>query len=165
MFILCVTILVTVLDQITKEVVRHKLATGELSTVIPGFFNIAHVHNTGAAWGMLEGLSQGLVVLSIVMLVVLAVFRRHFIKDDLWSRLALGLMMGGIVGNLIDRVRLGYVVDFLDFHWKELCRFPSFNVADSAICVGVGLYILLQLLEKPEKPDADDAEIPAQSPA
>jgi signal peptidase II len=79
------------------------------------------------------------------MLVVIVCFRRSFLNDVPGHRLALGLMVGGIVGNLIDRLRLQYVVDFLDFHWG-VHHFPAFNVADSSICIGVGLYILSMLL-------------------
>jgi signal peptidase II len=113
--------------------------------VVPGLFNISHVRNTGAAWGMMQGFNVGLVVLSVVMLVVLIGFRRHFISDTRLYRVIVGLMIGGILGNLMDRLRLGFVVDFLDFYWQTH-HFPSFNVADSAICTGVGLYLLLQFL-------------------
>ena len=79
-----------------------------------------------------------------IMLAVLVTFRRSFLTDTLTHRIASGLMIAGIMGNLGDRLRLGYVVDFLDFHLGD-SHFPSFNVADSAICIGVGLYILSQV--------------------
>jgi signal peptidase II len=149
MLMLCTSVLVTVLDQITKTLVRGHIPLNERRPVIPGTFDLSYVQNTDAAYGMLQGLSHWLVVLSIVMLIGLVVFRRYFIRDARIYRLAVGLMVGGIVGNLIDRVKWGYVIDFLHFYWRTH-SFPDFNVADSAICVGVGLYILAQMREKPQ---------------
>ena len=153
MFILTLAILVTLADQVTKHWVRMNFTIGESVPVLPGFFRLTYVRNRGAAWGMLADFSTLLIVLSVVMLAVLVVFRRHFLTDTPIHRVATGLMTAGIVGNLIDRIRLGYVVDFLDFHWRAW-HFPAFNVADSAICVGVGLYMLSQGLNGNKKADA-----------
>ncbi len=142
--ILIVSMAVATLDQVTKLLIQDALAPGDVIPVLAGLFNINYVRNTGAAWGMLAGFQPWLIGLSVVMLMLLAGFRKHILNDTLCHRLATGLMCAGIVGNLIDRVRLGYVVDFLDFHWRG-AHFPSFNVADAAICVGVGLYMLSQL--------------------
>ncbi len=141
MLVLLLSVAIIILDQVTKRWVTAEFYLGESLPVIPGLFNLCHVRNTGAAWGMLGGLNGLLVGLSVVVLLVLIFFRRSFLTDSLVHRLALALMIGGIVGNLLDRVRLQYVVDFLDFHWK-IHHFPAFNVADSAICVGVGLYMV-----------------------
>ena len=138
---LCLSFLIVVLDQLTKWLVRVEFPLGHSIPVIPGLFSLTYVRNTGAAWGIMGGLNGWLAVLSIVMLVVIVVFRRSFLSDVPVHRMALGCMVGGIVGNLLDRVRLDYVVDFLDFHAAGH-HFPAFNVADSAICVGVGLYVL-----------------------
>lgn len=143
MLVLSISFLVAILDQLTKFAVRENIQLGSQISVVPGFFNLTYVQNTGAAWGMLTGWGFFLITLSVLMLIVLVVFRRHIIEDILVHKIAMGLMIAGIVGNLIDRIRLGYVVDFLDFY----CRlyephFPSFNVADSAICIGVGLYLV-----------------------
>lgn len=141
MWVLFISVAIVILDQVTKYLVTLKFYLGESLPVVPGYFNVVRVHNPGAAWGMLGGLNGVLVATSVVVLVVLICFRRAFLTDSRIHRVALGLMAGGIVGNLLDRVRLQYVVDFLDFCWKTH-HFPSFNVADSAICVGVGLYML-----------------------
>jgi signal peptidase II len=114
----------------------------ETRVVIAGFFSLVHWHNTGAAWGIFQHNNLLLTVVSLVTVLVLWWFRHSFPVERPGSRLALGLIAGGIIGNLIDRIRLGSVIDFLDFsigphHW------PAFNVADSAICIGVGLYIIL----------------------
>jgi signal peptidase II len=132
---------ITVFDQVTKYVVRLTFAVGESRPVIQGFFDLTYVRNTGAAWGILGGQNVSLTILSIVMLAAILVFRRSFLSDTWEHRVALGLMVGGIVGNLMDRLRLGWVTDFLDFYWKRY-HWPCFNVADAAICIGVGIYVL-----------------------
>jgi signal peptidase II len=144
MLVLLLSVAIIILDQVTKQWVTMGFYLGESVPVIPGLFSLTYVRNTGAAWGMLGGLSGLLVALSLVVLVMLIFFRRSFLTDSLIHRLSLALMIGGIVGNLLDRVRLQYVVDFLDFFWRSH-HFPAFNVADSAICVGVGLYMISAL--------------------
>jgi signal peptidase II len=144
MLVLAISFSVAVLDQVTKHLVRSRLTLGEPVPVIDGLFSLTYVQNTGAAWGILAGLNNWLIVLSAAMLVFLVLFRRQFLTESLIHRWAAGLLIAGIVGNLVDRVRLGYVVDFLDFHWKTAARFPAFNIADAAICTGVGLYMLSQ---------------------
>jgi signal peptidase II len=141
MLVLLLGLVITVLDQVTKYVVRLTFAVGESRPVVHGFFDLTYVRNTGAAWGILGGQNASLTILSVVMLAAILIFRRSFLSDTWEHRVALGLMVGGIVGNLMDRLRLGWVTDFLDFHYKGY-HWPSFNVADAAICVGVGIYIL-----------------------
>jgi signal peptidase II len=133
-----------VADQVTKQIVRDRFALGESRSVIDGFFSLTYVRNTGAAWGLFSSQNTWLTVLSVVMLVLLVVYRRSFLGDRILHRIALGLMIGGIVGNLMDRVRLGWVTDFLDFNlWGY--AWPAFNIADAAICTGVGLYVLTSI--------------------
>ncbi len=151
MLILCLSFLIALLDQVTKYLIRQKLLTGQY-VVIPGFFDLSYVQNTGAAWGIMQGLNNWLVILSVIMLGVLIIFRRSILQDTTVHRIAAGLMIGGIIGNLIDRVRLGYVIDFLHFFWRDH-HFPSFNVADSAICIGVALYIIMQFFDARDKTD------------
>lgn len=145
MLILCLSFSVALLDQITKYLIRQNLLTGTV-TIIPGFFDLCYVQNTGAAWGIMQGLNSWLVILSVIMLGLLIVFRRSILQDTVIHRWATGFMIGGIIGNLVDRIKLGYVVDFLHFFLRDH-HFPSFNVADSAICAGVALYILSQVME------------------
>ena len=140
MLVLCLALGITLVDQLTKYLVWRNMLVGEAKVVVPGLFSLRFVQNTGAAWGMLSGFGSWLVLLSVLMLILILAFRKAFLADTLVHRIALGLMIAGIVGNLVDRIRLGYVVDFLDFYLGQH-HFPAFNVADSAICVGVGLYL------------------------
>ena len=148
---LLVALCVVLLDQASKEWVRGAFSLHESVPVIPGFFHLTYIRNTGAAWGMFSGQNVALSALALVMLAVLVVFRRKILPPGRVHRVALGLLCGGIAGNLFDRLRLDYVVDFLDFfvrgwHW------PAFNIADSAICIGVAIYMLGTLLAKPARP-------------
>jgi len=154
MLVLCLSFTIALVDQVTKFAVRSRFMLGEHRHVIPGFFDRRFIQNTGAAWGILSGLNHWLILFSLLMLGVILVFRRRFIPDDLSSRLALGLIIGGIVGNLVDRTRLGYVVDFLDFYIGRH-HFPAFNVADATICVGVGLYVVFHVLHEPGEPERE----------
>lgn len=134
--------LIAVADQLTKLLIFGWLEAGESYPVLPGFFHLVHWHNTGAAWGLFQGGNFILAVISLLTLVALVVFRRSLALDQPGHAVLVGLIAGGIVGNLIDRLRVGHVIDFLDFqiagyHW------PAFNVADSAICIGVALYVFV----------------------
>lgn len=145
MLVLGLALTIFLSDQWTKRWVLDGFALGESRVVIPGFFHFTYIRNTGAAWGLFGGHNNGLVLLSVLMLAALLLFRRSFLTPSRSHRIALGCMIGGIVGNLADRVRLGYVVDFLDFFHGPR-HFPAFNIADSAICVGVGIYVVSSFL-------------------
>jgi len=158
MLVLILALVVVTLDQLTKLWVRGAfIYGGEPQAVIPGFFNLVYVRNEGAAWGMLGGQMPILIILSIVVLILLAVYHRKVLNPTIDHRIALGLMVGGICGNLIDRIRVGWVTDFLDFHIGPY-HWPSFNVADSAICIAVGLYLLSSLWHTRHPLKNNDAE-------
>ena len=118
------------------------LGETESIAVIPGWFNLVHWRNTGAAWGMFQGFNWVLAGISVLTVVALCFFRHTLQLARPLARLALGLILGGIVGNFIDRIRVSSVIDFLDFQWRGH-HWPAFNIADSAICVGVALYIIV----------------------
>ena len=145
---LLVALGIVLLDQASKEWVRAAFLLHESVPILPGFFNLTYIRNTGAAWGMFSGQNLALSLLAMAMLLALVLFRRKLLPPGRLHRVALGLLCGGIVGNLFDRLRLDYVVDFLDFHFRG-SHFPAFNVADSAICIGVGIYMLGTFLAKP----------------
>lgn len=142
-----IALVVGFLDQWTKWQVVKQLPLGREVPVIAGFFNLVHWGNTGAAWSMFHGSNHQLAVVSLVALVVLFLARRHFESDRIPGQIALGLIFGGITGNLVDRVARSHVVDFLYFHVirrdGEVMGFPAFNLADSAICTGVAIVFLL----------------------
>ena len=142
---LLVALFVVLFDQGTKEWVRGAFALHESVEVLPGFFHFTYIRNTGAAWGMFSGQNLTLSLLAFVMLIALVIFRRRILPPGRLHRVALGLLCGGIAGNLFDRLRLDYVTDFLDFHVRTW-HWPAFNIADAAICTGVGIYLLGTLL-------------------
>lgn len=145
--------LIVFLDQLTKQAVVTHLKPVASHTVIPGFFNLSYVENPGAAWGMLAGRQMFLIAFSLLTLAFL-IWKRRTLFAPLWGgALTMSLLFGGVIGNLIDRVRLNYVVDFLDFHWKQAYHFPAFNLADSCICCGVFLFVFTQWLHD-RKPGA-----------
>ncbi len=136
--------LLVALDQGTKLLVRRAFEPGECLPVVPGLFNLTYVRNEGAAWGILQGWGIFLVALAIAMFVFLAVRRRQVFGEGRLATAAFILLLAGIAGNVLDRLFLRYVVDFLDFY-HGAWHFPAFNVADSCICVGVGLFLLRNL--------------------
>lgn len=129
-------------DQLTKLLVVSKLPLGAAHGLLP-FFRLHHVRNTGAAWSLFAGNTFGLAVFSVVPLGVLLVWLVKTPAAQVWRRGALCLVIAGALGNMLDRFRLGYVVDFFELpHW------PVFNVADVLLCCGVGLLALRLLLEE-----------------
>ncbi|HYI13326.1 MAG TPA: signal peptidase II [Thermoanaerobaculia bacterium] len=144
---------VIILDLWTKALVLRRIDLHEAIEVIPNFFQLVHVRNTGAAFGIGANASSKLVPLllnvgAIAVFCVVVVYALRSAATDRLLQTGLHLILGGAIGNLIDRFRFGYVVDFLDVyvgnhHW------PAFNVADSAICIGIGL-LFLDMRKKPE---------------
>jgi signal peptidase II len=147
--IVVVALVVIALDQLTKHIVLRLISDSPTDTkiVIDGFFRFVRWGNTGAAWSLFRGNNSLLAGVALIALVVLYFSRHHFNAHTLLGQTALGFICGGIVGNLIDRIRVGYVIDFLYFYLQQRgggeLGFPAFNVADSAICTGVGLIFLI----------------------
>jgi signal peptidase II len=136
------------LDQITKVWINHRLPLGSYGVngvpVIRGFFNIVHVGNTGAAWSMFTGRSSLLAGLALATLAAIFLWRHQLGLRQPTAQTCFGLLCGGTVGNLVDRLVHGHVIDFLDFHFGSY-TYPTFNLADAAICSGVIGYILWSL--------------------
>jgi signal peptidase II len=146
-----VAVVVVIVDQLTKLWIMTSFALHEQLTIIPGFFNLVYVTNTGAAFGFLAGSKNLLrqaffVAVAILALVVIVFAYTHLKRQGKIFVYALGLIAGGAVGNLIDRLRFGSVVDFLDFYIGSY-HWPAFNAADSAITTGVGLFLLGTFLQ------------------
>ncbi len=152
MLALSIGLAVVLLDQFTKQWIRSVFVYGESHPVIEGFFNLVYVRNDGAAWNILSGHGLVLILISVAVLALLVIYRRSFLQEQFSHKILMGLMLGGIAGNLIDRIRFGWVTDFLDFQFGTY-HYPSFNVADSAICIAVGLYIITNLLQKKKEED------------
>ena len=148
-FELIVTVVVVILDQITKAMIRPSLALHQSREVIPGFLDLTRVHNTGAAFGMLNSAEFPFktVVLSIVAAIALggvAWYAATVPLTDRLARLGIAGVLGGAIGNLLDRARSGYVLDFVDAYWGDW-HFWAFNVADAAITIGV-IFMILDIL-------------------
>lgn len=151
--------LVVVLDQITKLYIHTNFQVSDTVSVIPGFFNITYVRNIGAAFGIFREAAESFRYLFFLLMpptamVIIVMILRGVENSDRWNVLALSMIFGGAVGNYIDRLRFGYVIDFLDFHWYQIYSYPAFNVADSAIVCGVGLLMLLMATQKKVKAQA-----------
>ena len=143
-------------DQLTKLLVLKYLGFAEEKNVVPGFFKLVHWGNTGAAWSMFTGNNGMLAGIAVAALIILLLTRHHFNVHTVAGQISLGLIVGGISGNLLDRLLPSrqHVIDFLYFYVIRrdglTAGFPAFNVADSAICVGVGLLFILSWRTPPE---------------
>ena len=144
-------------DAVTKELAAGCLKGAAAVSVIPGFFNLAYVENRGCAWGMFQGQVWPLAIFGLVALAFLIWKRKSVFgletggKRQCWVWLPLfaePLLYAGIIGNVIDRLFRGYVIDMFDFHWG-IHHFPCFNVADSLICIAVGLLMLSSIILPP----------------
>lgn len=146
---LSISLLVIVLDQLSKFWIVGAFSFGD-GLALTSFFNLVHARNSGAAFSFLAGESGWqrfffIGIASAASLLIVYLLRKH--ATERWFCLALSLVLGGALGNLMDRVRLSYVIDFLDFHYGSW-HFPAFNVADSAITLGAALLILDSLRKK-----------------
>jgi signal peptidase II len=142
-----IAVVVVALDQLTKHIVLRFLGYAQEKVMVEGFFKFVHWGNTGAAWSLFRGNNGLLAGVALIALLVLFLSRHYFDSRTLLSQIAFGLIFGGIVGNLIDRLWVGHVIDFIYFYLQRgggtEIGFPAFNVADSAICTGVGLVFLI----------------------
>jgi signal peptidase II len=137
---------IVALDQITKLIVRKTLPLGDSRSIIPEFLDLTHVHNTGAAFGLLNAADfpykpAVMIGIAAVALVAIAAYATQLGFHERMARFGLALILGGAFGNLIDRAAAGYVVDFVDVYWGAT-HFWAFNVADSAITIGAVLVLL-----------------------
>jgi signal peptidase II len=144
--LIIITTLTILLDQVTKHLVLKEMRVGQSMPVLDGFFNLTFVMNPGAAFGILSTMSEGFRVpfflgVSLIAIAVVLLFYFQRARDNGLLQVGLTLVLGGAVGNMIDRVRFGEVVDFIDIYYRQF-HWPAFNIADSAISIGVGLLIL-----------------------
>jgi signal peptidase II len=147
------------LDQLTKVYIDTTFALYQSLSVIEDFFHITYLRNPGAAFGILSDNAIRIpffIGVSILAVIGILWYLRKVDSRDRWQHFALGLIFSGAVGNLIDRIRLGEVIDFLDVHWYQY-HWPAFNIADSAICVGVVIMFLCTWREERQKKRASNA--------
>ena len=141
-----VVVAVVLLDQVVKAAVRPRLGLFDSITVIPGFFSLTRVHNTGAAFGLMNAVdipfkTAAMALVQTTALVGLAIYAATLAPGQRLTRVGLSFVIGGALGNLIDRVYAGYVLDFFDFYWGGW-HFWAFNIADASITIGVALMVL-----------------------
>lgn len=162
--LLVISLGVVVLDQITKAIVSSRLALGESVEVISGLLHLTLVRNTGMAFGLLSrsDLPYKSVIMTLLSVGALAAVLYYTMRSDQGDRITrfgLAFILGGALGNIIDRVRFGYVVDFVDVFYGS-SHWPAFNVADTSICIGVGL-LLLDSFRRRESPSSEKEEAEA----
>ena len=141
---LIVAIAILIIDQVTKRIIATTMNIGDSYEVIPNFLNITSHRNNGAAWGILSGKMGFFYIITIVILIVLVLFYIKEAKYNLFMQVAISLLFAGALGNFIDRLVNGEVVDFVDTNIFGY-DFPIFNVADSSLTIGV-LFIIIALL-------------------
>lgn len=160
-----ITVLVYVADQLSKLVVIWLMDYADQRVILDGVFKFVYWGNTGAAWSMFYGNNALLIWASVIALLVLVFTAKHYEAHTLIGRSALGLIFGGILGNLTDRIRFGHVVDFIRFYLYQRggdeVGFPAFNIADTAICTGVGLLFLLFWRQGHRKDTRGERRLPA----
>ncbi|HOC31994.1 MAG TPA: signal peptidase II [Armatimonadota bacterium] len=146
-----VALVVVLLDQASKRWAVDALAGGDVTPVVPGYLVFSFVRNTGSAFGMFTGSAPTLAAIAVAVVVLLVY---SIIKGNgrIGHPAVLGLLLGGVVGNLIDRVSLGYVVDFVELQWRGHSIWPVFNIADSAITVGAVILAFTMIRDRPDLP-------------
>lgn len=153
-------------DLVTKSIATHSLSDlpGHRVAVIPGYLDFLLAGNTGAAFSMLDGHAWVITAISIVAIAVIFLWSRKVPRNVLSAQISFGLIFGGAAGNLVDRFRFGYVVDFIHVY-RGSWFFPTFNVADTAITIGIVLFIYLSLFTKKLEPQpvAEVVEAPADA--
>jgi signal peptidase II len=148
---LTISACVLLFDQITKVIIDRGMALYQSLEIVPNFVHITYVRNTGAAFGFLAGSHSNLRIIFFVAISTIAIVCIFYLLKNIRSDLtafivSLSLILGGALGNFVDRLRMGEVIDFIDIHWYQT-HWPAFNVADSAITIGVVL-LFLQMLRK-----------------
>ena len=153
-----ISLVCLLIDQIIKVVITTNLKIADSINIITNFFRITYLQNTGAAWSILSGNKIVLILITIIALFLIYYFllKNKTLKNI--EYILYGILIGGILGNLIDRIRFGYVIDYLDFNFGSY-RYPVFNLADSAICIGVLFIIVIMIKESRIKKDERNCPI------
>lgn len=146
-----IALLIFAIDHVAKLIAHGSLGNGRVVEIIPGYLRFSYVGNSGVAFGLFDGVQSFwkpyiLAGMAVVALVVIILYSARMSRDRILLQLALAITMGGILGNFIDRIVRGYVIDFIEFHIHESFYWPNFNVADSAITIGIALLLLDTLI-------------------
>ena len=149
-----IAVLILILDQATKWLASARLDGHEAIEIIPGYLRLSFIRNSGVAFGLFTEVQSAwkpiiLSLLAVAAIIVIVVYSRRMTSSRILLRVALAIIMGGILGNLVDRLVHGSVVDFIEFHVHESFYWPTFNVADSAITIGIAL-LLMDALRNPQ---------------
>lgn len=149
-FYIVIALIIIAIDQLTKIWIKSSLYFGDRINIVPGFLNLTYVENSGGAFGIFGSLSSPYrtIIFSLFSLAAIALILYYLIKLSLESRFMLwgfGLILSGAIGNFIDRIRLRYVIDFIDLHIKGY-HWPTFNIADIAICVGLAIIAISYII-------------------
>ena len=161
-----ITLLILVFDHLTKWIVKARLGPDLSVEIIPGYLRLSYWENSGVAFGLFNEVTSSwkpyiLAAMAIVAVIVIVIYGMRMPTNRKLLQLSLAVMIGGILGNFVDRLIRGYVVDFIDFHIHNSFYWPTFNIADSAITIGIAL-LLIDTLKSPadgevvERPTADD---------
>lgn len=145
--------IILMLDQLSKIYIDRNFELSQSKRVISNFFHITYVRNPGAAFGIFSDSAVRVpffISISLIAALGILCYLRRVSSEKTWQHLSLGLIFSGAIGNLIDRLRLGEVIDFIDVHWYNY-HWPAFNIADSAICVGVGIMLICSWHEERQK--------------
>ena len=150
-------VLIMALDLLTKWWIRTTFELHQSLEIIPGYLRIIRVHNTGVAFGLFADFHSAwkpylLALMALVAVVVIVIYSARMPSGRVMLQLALAVTMGGILGNFIDRIVRGFVVDFIEFHVHDSFYWPTFNVADSAITLGIALLLLDTVINPEEQP-------------
>jgi signal peptidase II len=142
-----ITVLILVADHIAKWIVRAKLYPREAMELIPGYLRLSYVHNSGVAFGLFDEIESVwkpyiLAGMAMIAVAVIIIYGMHVPPNRRLLHWALAITLGGILGNFVDRIFRGYVVDFIEFHINEVFHWPTFNIADSAITIGIALLLI-----------------------
>ena len=151
--LLLTAIVVLAADQVTKALVVANLAIGEKAQVVGDLMQVWHAQNRGASFSLFQGWSIVFLVVSVLSIGMVAYFHRCLRDRSPWLHVVLGVVLGGTLGNFIDRLRQGYVTDWLSIGIGDT-RWPTFNVADSSLVIGIGILVLYLLLNNPDRREA-----------
>jgi signal peptidase II len=157
-------LIVIILDYVTKQWALRELATGRTIHIIPGFFGFSYAQNTGVAFGLFDSVESvwkpyALAALAVLAIIGIIVYGLQTTRERKLLHLALAITAGGIVGNLVDRIFRGYVIDFIEFHIRDIFYWPNFNIADSSITIGIAL-LLIDTMIHPNTEAAQEKSVP-----